>query len=250
VNVVAEQDVVLEGRRIIDEAEKRGITLRLLGGVAFKVRCKSLESRNLSRRIADIDVAGLRRQKKAIEKLFVDFGYSPGFNAMMWERLIFYDKQNNRKVDVFLDTFQMSHKIPLRGRLELDDATLPLADLLMTKLQVYEATEREYKDVYALLEDYSLSTEDSKNAINGKYIAKLCSADWGLYRTSILNLERLEAYLSTFLEPDEQKIVKSKIEELRKLLNQEPKTFEWKLRSLLGDRVKWYDLPEERPSQL
>src|SRR5579862_2252406 len=157
-----EVDVVAEGIRIIAEAKRKEIILRLLGGVAFKLKCPSLSEKYLSRPIADVDVAGLVWERNRIEKLFEELGYSPGFNAIRWERLVFHDKANNRKVDVFLDTFQMFHKIPLKGRLQLDDPTLSLADLLLTKLQVYESTEREYKDVFALLKDYDLSTQQNK----------------------------------------------------------------------------------------
>ncbi len=242
---ISSDEIISEAKRIITEANKRQIVLRSLGGVAIRVRCKSSLDKSLRRRIADIDLAGLSRQRSGIERLFRDLGYSPGFNAIRFERLIFFDSQK-RKVDLFLDTFEMCHKLHLKYRLELDDATLTLADLLMTKLQVFEFTEREYKDVTALFIDFDVSAQDSGNTINGKYVAEVCAADWGLWRTLTLNLDRLESHLSNYLQdPQRQAIVRERIEHLRDFVNGEPKTFRWKRRAIVGEQVKWYNLPEE-----
>ena len=137
----------------------------------------------------------------------------------------------------------MSHKFDFTDRLNVDELTLPLADLLLTKLQVFEITEREYKDVMAFLYDHHLGETDDKNTINIKYIAKLCSNDWGLWRTLSLNLERILESLPK-LAPDHQEVVRHKIEKLKKRIDDEPKSFGWKMRARVGDKVKWYELPE------
>ena len=197
----------------------------------------------------DIDFVGFRKQRKEIEKLFTELGYSPRdrFNKLNgYSRLIFNDIANDRRVDIFLNTFEMSHKLDFTDRLLVDKLTLPLSDLLLTKLQVYEITEREYRDVIALFLDHDLSDKDEPDKINAKHIAKLCSQDWGLYRTIRLNLERIEGSLSTYsLTPEQQTVVKGKIEALRKKLEDEPKSFGWKMRARVGDKVKWYELPEQ-----
>lgn len=197
----------------------------------------------------DIDFVGFRKQRKEIEKLFGELGYTPRdrFNKLNgYSRLIFNDIENDRRVDIFLNTFEMSHKLDFTDRLLVDKLTLPLSDLLLTKLQVYEITEREYRDVIALFLDHELSDKDEPDKINVKHIAKLCSQDWGLYRTIKLNLERIEGSLSTYsLTPEQQIVVKGKIKALRKKLEDEPKSFGWKMRARLGDKVKWYELPEQ-----
>ena len=146
---------------------------------------------------------GLRNQRKEINTLFLDLGYTPRttFNAMNGHtRLIFNDIANERRVDIFLNEFEMCHKFDFTNRLKMHSLTLPLADLLLTKLQVYEITEREYKDVIALLKDFKLSDGDADpDTINAKYIAKLCSKDWGLWKTLSLNLERIEESLPTYV---------------------------------------------------
>ncbi|MDG6996110.1 MAG: hypothetical protein JRN52_09305 [Nitrososphaerota archaeon] len=245
---MTEQDAVAEARRLVAAAEGRGVTLRLLGGIAFRLRSPSSLSANLSRHYVDIDFIGLRNQRKHIQNMFTDLGYQPRttFNAMNGHtRLIFNDIERERRVDIFLNVFEMCHKFDFTNRLTIDKTTLPLADLLLTKLQVYEITEREYRDVIAFLKDNQLGDRDGPDTINQSYISKLCSDDWGLYRTVTLNLDRISKSLSGYLNNlDEQALVDAKINDLRKTLEEHEKSFSWKLRAKVGEKVKWYQLPE------
>ena len=239
----------MEANRIVGQAEARGVTLRLLGGLAFRLRNPSSVQANLSRKYVDIDFVGFRKQRKGIEKLFDELGYTPRdrFNKLNgYSRLIFNDIANDRRVDIFLNTFEMSHKLDFTDRLLVDKLTLPLSDLLLTKLQVYEITEREYRDVIALFLDHDLSDKDEPDKINAKYVAKLCAQDWGLYRTIKLNLERIESSLPTYsLTSAQHTMLETKMDALRKKLEDEPKSFGWKMRARVGDKVKWYELPEQ-----
>ncbi len=243
-----EKDVVLEAQKIVQEADSRKVTLRLLGGIAFRLRNPSSLQANLKRSYVDIDFVGLRKQSKQIKSLFTDLGYTPReiFNAMNGhDRLIFNDIPNERRVDIFLNVFEMCHKFDFSNRLEVDKITLPLADLLLTKLQVYEITEREYRDVTALLNDHKIGDKDDSDMINLSYIARLCSEDWGLYKTVTLNLERIESALPGFsLGEEVTKNVQSKIKDLRAGLEKAPKSFRWKMRARVGESVRWYELPE------
>ncbi|MHB8567995.1 MAG: hypothetical protein ACYC7D_14420 [Nitrososphaerales archaeon] len=243
-----EKDPVAEAARILAKADGKTITLRLLGGIAFRLRSPSTLSANLQRRYVDIDLVGLRNQRKEITHLFNELGYTPRttFNAMNGlTRLIFNDMENERRVDIFLNVFEMCHKLDFTSRLKLDSVTLPLADLLLTKLQVYEITEREYKDVSALLKDHDLGDSDDPDTINSKYIAKLCSENWGLWKTVSLNLERISNALPTYLpSSDDQKPIREKITLIKQKINAAPKSLGWKLRAKVGEKVKWYELPE------
>jgi hypothetical protein len=243
-----EKDVVQEAQKIVEEAANRKVVLRLLGGIAFRLRSPSALEASLKRNYVDIDFVGLRKQSKDIKNLFSDLGYTPReiFNAMNGhDRLIFNDIGNERRVDIFLNVFEMCHKFDFSNRLTLDTITLPLADLLLTKLQVYEITEREYRDVTALLKDHEIGSKDDANTINLDYISKLCSEDWGLYKTVTLNLNRIENALPGFALGDTgAKNVGSKIQMIRAGLDKAPKTFRWKMRARIGESVRWYELPE------
>jgi hypothetical protein len=242
------QDIVKEAQRIVDEADKRGITLRLFGGMAIRFRCPSATHRGLQRKYADIDVMGLSKQSKDIKKLFVELGYTPRqiFNAMQGNRrLIFNDIEQGRRVDIFLDVFEMCHRFDFKNRLTLDKPTIPLVDLLATKLQVVEITDREYRDIIALLHDHELSEKDDPDTINAAYLAKLCGDDWGIYKTFTVTLRNILSALDDFeLSPTDREIVKKRIADIQSRIENAPKSMGWKMRAKIGEKKQWYELPE------
>ena len=242
-------DIVKEAERIIDTAEKYDIRLRLFGGLAVRFHCPSATHRGLARKYADIDFMGLKKQGRGMKKLFIDLGYTPRdiFNALHGDtRLIFNDIDNGRRVDIFLDVFEMCHKLSFKERLMLDKYTIPLADLLATKLQVVEITEREYRDIISLLNDHEVSDSDAPETINGLYLAKLCAQDWGIYKTFSVNLANITAALDQYqLEEENAKTVRKRIADLGSRIENEPKTLSWKLRAKVGEKKQWYELPEQ-----
>jgi hypothetical protein len=241
-------DIVQEAERIIETAEKNQITLRLFGGLAVRFHSPSATHRELARKYADIDFMGLKKQARGMKKLFVDLGYTPRdiFNALHGDtRLIFNDIDNGRRVDIFLDAFEMCHKLEFKDRLLVDKYTISLADLIATKLQVVEITEREYRDIISLFNDHEISSSDAPETINGKYLAKLCSNEWGIYKTFSINLGNILAALGHYkLSAESENTVRKRIQDLTTMMENEPKTLAWKLRARVGDKVQWYELPE------
>lgn len=236
-----------EAERILRAAETKGVILRLLGGVAVGLRCPSASDAPLSRRYVDIDVIGHRRETAKITRLFKELGYKARerFNALQGSRLIFNDIKNSRRVDVFLDTFEMCHKFDFKNRMELEPKTLPLADLLSTKLQIVEINEKDIKDILAMLLDHDVSVEDVQDKINANYIARLCAEDWGIYKTFTTNLGRIRDYASRIGVSEEQsRRAAERAEKLRNLIQESPKTIGWKMRAAVGERRRWYELPE------
>jgi len=241
-------DIVEETQRIIESADAQGVVLRLFGGMAIRFHCPSATHRSLERKYADIDFMALKRQSREIKKFFPDMGYSPRkiFNAMSGDkRLIFNDVDRGRRVDVFLDKFEMCHKFDFSNRLTLDKPTIPLADLLATKLQVVEMTEREYKDIVALMHDHEISDSDTSEMINGTYLAKLCADDWGIYKTFTINISDILAALDGYqLDSKEKEIVRERLNKLNSLIENVPKSMGWKMRAKIGEKKRWYELPE------
>jgi hypothetical protein len=253
-------DIVKETERIIDLAEKQNVILRLFGGLAIRFHCQSATHRSLERKYADIDFMGLSKQARNIKKLFTELGYAPRevFNAYYGDqRLIFNDLTNERRIDIFLDVFKMCHKFDFRDRLILNKPTIPLADLLATKLQVVHITEREYRDIIALVHDHEIGDSDGPETINGLYLAKLCSEDWGIYKTLTTNIGFILSALKEFqLDPEYESVARKHLEELSSRIENIPKTTGWKIRARIGERKQWYELPEDdkkvivSPSQL
>jgi hypothetical protein len=237
-----------EAKRIIEVAQQKKITLRLFGGVSFYFRCPSAKHRALQRNYVDVDFMGHAKQSKEIKQLFVDLGYAPRdrFNAMQgYRRLIFNDIEHQRRVDIFLDVFEMCHKFNFKDRLEIDQYTISLADMLATKLQIVEINQKDLKDIVSMFVDHDVGTSDAPEVINGAYLAKLCSGDWGVYKTFTMNLDRIQNIVNEFgLEDSEKTIVNERVNRLRKMIEDAPKSMGWKMRARMGERVQWYELPE------
>ena len=236
-----------EANRILGEAEKKEVLLRLLGGVAVVTRCPSAAHPPFSRRYVDIDLIGRRKETAKINQLFKDLGYKPRerFNALHGSRLIFNDMKNARRVDIFLDTFQMCHKFDFRDRLSLEPKTITMSDLLMTKLQIVEVNEKDIKDILVILLDHDVVAEEAPDKINAAYIAKISADDWGIYRTLTMSLDRVPEFVGRLNLDGEQKArVMERAVSLRKSIEGAPKSMGWKMRAAVGDRKRWYELPE------
>ena len=236
-----------EAKRILQASSDRKILLRLIGGVAISLRCPSAGRENMKRDYVDLDLLGREKQSAAIAKFFTEMDYEPRkrFNALMGrKRLIFNDLLNQRRVDVFLDVFEMSHKFDFSKRIEMEPVTLPLADLLATKLQVVEINAKDFKDMAAIFVDHDIGSKDG-DIVNGAYLAKLCSNDWGIWKTFTLNLSKLKEHLSEYgLSASELDAARDRIDRLDRMIGEEPKGFSWKVRARVGERVPWYELPE------
>jgi hypothetical protein len=239
-------DPIAEAERILEAAEAKKVVLRLFGGVSFYFRCPSAKHRSLQRNYVDLDFMGHVKQAKTIKQLFIDLGYvgRDRFNAMQEQRLIFNDIENKRRIDIFLDVFEMCHKLNLKKRLEDDNKTIPIADMLATKLQIVELGEKDIKDILCLMADYEVGSTDA-NAINGAYLAKLCGDDWGIYKTFTTTLDKVikEASERT-LEDGHSETVRKRAELLRRQIEESPKSFRWRMRAIVGEKVRWYELPE------
>ena len=244
------EDIFIAADQILEGARRRGLTVRLLGGMAIRMRCPNAAAHpTLARKVPDIDLITSKKASKALSEMFVEMGVKPNsmFNALHGDRrMLFTDVKLGRQIDVFLDIFEMCHRFDFSKRMSLDDRTLPLADLLLTKLQIIEINEKDYKDVICLFLDHPLSERDEKESINSAYLASLCSQDWGVHHTITRNLDWTRAFVKDMpdLEPDRKELVISRINVLLDRIEKEPKSLRWKMRARIGEKVIWYDLPD------
>jgi hypothetical protein len=239
-------DPVAEGKRIAQAAAERGLPLRLIGGVAVALLCPSSQEPPLRRMYADIDFTTTGAAKDGVVELMEGLGYAGDreFNMLHGHRrLYFWDGVNQRQVDVFVDEANLCHRIDLKRRIEAVPLTVSLADLMVLKLQVVETNEKDYLDICAIFADHDLSADDS--GVNSTYIAELTASDWGLWRTLGMVAERSEQFALTLPEFPAREVVAERLRRLRMELDTVPKTRVWKIRARVGDRKRWYDLPEE-----
>jgi hypothetical protein len=243
-------DPVEETRRILDAAQAAGIPVRAIGGIGIALRAPSIRVLQPTRTYHDIDLVGAAT-RAPIEALLAGHGYLPShrFNTLNGaERLLFHDA-TGRRIDVFLGTLRMCHELRFRDRLAIDRWTLPLADLLLTKLQIIELTDRDAQDAAALLADHELTEDDA--GIGLRRIRALCATEWGWWRTVDDNLRRLlERWPDDAVRspPDAGLVIGTAVvraNALRERLASAPKSVAWRMRAIVGDRVRWYELPEE-----
>jgi hypothetical protein len=241
-----EPDIVDEAVRLLAAAEQAAVPLRLLGGVAIRLRTPIPNA--LARTYGDLDFVGGRGSTSDVKKVFAEAGYEQdeGFNALNGERrLVFVDVEHRRKADVFVGHFEMCHTIPVADRLERERATLPLAELLVTKLQIVELNEKDVRDAIALLLGHDIGDDDGE-LVNAGRVAELCAVDWGLWRTITSNIASLNAHAGQYaLAADERMLLSRRIQALLERIESAPKSRSWRLRARIGERMRWYDLPEE-----
>ena len=240
-----------ELKRIIKASDEAGILLRVIGSLAFQMHCPKYGylQEAMGRAYTDIDFAAYRKQTKEIKELMSNLGYSENrevFIVSEGERSIFDRAEANLHVDVFYEKLDFCHVIRWEGRLEVDGPTIPLAELLLEKMQIVKINEKDVIDTIMLLLEHPLGDVDNET-INIKRIAELCSTDWGLWRTTTMNLDKVRQLAQGYKElKDEHKAhVEAQVASALERIDQEPKSLAWRLRDRVGDRVKWYKEVDE-----
>jgi len=246
-------DPTAEARRIIEAAREAGPTLRVIGGVGVALVAPTVARLEPRRSYHDIDLAA-PAGAAAITRGMTALGYEPAreFNTLNGsERLLFHDPAG-RRVDVFIDTLRMCHELSFRDRLGSAGWpwTLPPADLLLSKLQIVEQTDRDAQDVLALLADHEL-VESAGEGIELPRLRQVCGTDWGWWRTVDDNLARLIARWVDPTAAGESAPVGARssaigrARTMRATLAESPKSMGWRARAAVGTRIRWYDVPEE-----
>ena len=243
---------VTEALRIVAEAEKRNIVLRTMGAVAFRIHCHNfavlLDA--MDRPLTDLDFVGWKKQRSDAIALFKQIGYTLDKEMLiLGERLKFHNNSAGPDVDVFMDELKMCHTIPLRDRLTLDSPTIPLADLLLEKMQIVHLNEKDIKDTIVLIRAHPVGKANTE-AIDSEYISKILANDWGFYYTVTTNLNKARDFLPKYsaLSNEDVQDVSARIGQLLAAIESAPKSAKWKMRAKVGTRSKWYENVEEAPN--
>jgi hypothetical protein len=240
-----------EMHRLVDEAQKQHIFLRLMGGLAVKVHCNLAAHRALIRDYPDIDFVTNKEGALRLEPFLVGMGYTPNktFNTLSGDhRQLYHDQQRNRQIDIFIGDFHMCHSLPLSDRLQVEPLTIPLAELFLTKAQIVQLNRKDVLDLLSMLLEHDVGPDD-RETINSDVIASLCAKDWGLYTTVNQTIARLRSFMgreeATLLNDEAKTLISSRLDKLQAAMEHAPKNMQWKLRSRVGTRVPWYDEVEE-----
>ncbi len=244
------EELLETAAQLVDLGAKNGVTLRILGHQAVRYHVQvNRQLIDLLKRAPthDIDFMGYSKEITPANKLFIDkLGYKPDPAVAYSQeygvsRLIYYH-DSGIMAEIFLDQLRMAHTLDFRGRLELDYPTISLVDLLLSKLQIQQITEKDIKDMIVLLAEHDLGSGD-REKVDMQYMLKLTRDDWGLYHTTTTNLGKVHAYLDGVegLDENTRHTVDARLDTLIKSIEAEPKTLRWKARARVGTRVKWYE---------
>lgn len=258
----SDEFMVSEALRLVEGASERGVILRLLGALAITIHSqeyaglhKKLNRLKVEgRSFSDIDLIGYGKQRKEIREFMEkDLGFQISRQFLLLhgrERLLYYHPKGLYHADIFFDKLSFSHDLyfgsePGRGRLELDYPTIPLADLLLEKLQIHEINEKDIKDVMVLLRAHEVERKADKEVIDVNYIAKVLANDWGFWYDAKANLNKVlefsrECYERGLIGESDRADIAVKINRLIKVIEEEPKSERWRRRAGLGIGKRWW----------
>ncbi|MEM4245670.1 MAG: hypothetical protein QW390_00055 [Candidatus Bathyarchaeia archaeon] len=270
-SVVPTAAFVEEAERLVKAAGDRGLVLRVMGGLGTLMHCGGIsdlakklkrvaaKERAEGQEYSDIDLIGYRRQRDEIAKLFKEEGYArrrATLSSAASERQIYYHPKGWFYVDVFYDKLLVAnHPLDLRSRLTIDYPTITVSDLLLEKIQMWEAfSEKDLKDCLLLIGAHDIAYGQEEEAVNSDYIAELLSDDWGFWYTATTNLHRIREFLVRVeelghgagiaphtLTSDDRGGIIGKINALLKGIDDKPKSYRWKARSIMGAKKRWYN---------
>ena len=243
-------ELVGEMRRLIEAAHQNQIRLRAFGGLAVLAHSQK-NPKFFHREAPDLDFLIPKNDRQKLEAFFREMGYSPDkqFNLLngAHRQIYYYDQSHDLHVDILIGDFEMCHKLPLDDRLDIDPLTIPLADLLLSKAQVVQLNRKDAMDIISLLFNNEVGDEkDGKIGLDR--ITGLCAQDWGLYKTTSINLGRVEELLGNGelqITSDERDLILERVRKIQKAFDEMPKSIAWQMRDKVGTRVRWYLEVEE-----
>jgi hypothetical protein len=242
-------DVREEAKRLSALCVEVGLSARLLGGLAIWLRCPSVHSGPFARTYQDMDFAVTSSDGTKFKALLVTQGYLPDqfFNGLHGATRLYFEEPAGRwSIDIVIDELAMSHKLDLRGRLDGPEPTVTLADLLLTKLQVWEINRKDLGDAVCLLADHALSEEDTDvEGVSLPRLRTVLGRDWGFCHTFERNARKVAELWSQDQLPAPAHNVAEQIQTLLQVVDDAPKSRAWRLRSRVGERLRWYETPEE-----
>jgi hypothetical protein len=244
-----EPDAFDRSLTVVQVANERGISLKLLGGQAVRLLCPLYPHR--ARDDQDMDFASVSSSKRGVMDFLGELGFvgDQQFNLLHGDRQMYFTTPDGRTtVDVIMDRLHMCHVLDFKDRIDRMPYTLDVTDLLLSKLQIVELNRKDVHDLLHVLSAYEVQEGDDTGTVGLARIGKVVGEDWGWWRTVTGSLDKL-VHLGS--GEHEDLIPKARrydpiaqTEHIREFCDACPKSLRWKLRAKVGDRVKWYELPE------
>jgi hypothetical protein len=230
-----------------------GLGLKLLGGLAVRVVCPDYPPR--LRRDQDIDFACLSKERKTVAAHLEKAGCQGDrrFNNLNGDRQMYFTAPSGRPIDVMVDRLTMCHTLDFRPSFRRLPHTVDVVDLLLSKLQIVELNFKDARDIIQLLSCMPIGPSAARSAtgslvIDSDRFCQVMASDWGWWRTVTASLDKLPGLLAEhadLAQPGMPFEPLGQSAQLRQLADETPKGVKWRMRAGVGDKVRWYELPEE-----
>jgi hypothetical protein len=251
-------EFVDEALRLVRDAEAQGIHLRILGSIAYRIQCPNHIHlfEQMARVLTDVDFGAYRSQNQKIREFFLKQGYVPDegvYHLSEGMRHIYLHPETKLNIDVFADELYFCHRIPFKGRLEIDTPTISNTDLLLEKMQIVEINLKDFKDTIVLLLEHAPgSARDGHRRIDLPYIVDIMSKDWGFYYTFTTNLKRVPDFIKEFpaITAEQADTLRCRVDQILQAIEDAPKSMGWKIRAKIGTRKLWYQEVSEKTRQM
>ncbi len=240
------QELFLETCRIIEVARRHQVDLRVVDSIAIWLSTTRTRWILAPIEKREIYLGGRSVQSDSIPTLFRELGYDENkrFNSIYGKQRQHYLKPDrNLSVDIFLDAFAMYHRLDLLGYLSEGEVALVETPLFLTRLQCVEITEAQLRDLCAMLIEHDLSVGPETGKIDASAVTRVCSDDWGWFKTVTTNLERLNTFQAAGLSPADRALILERAQRLQQSIASAPKSLRWQTRARLGESVRWYETP-------
>ena len=253
---------------IVNQAQEAGLTVRLLGALAVRVQAGAHADLfyqldrlgSAGKTFTDIDLVAYSKQRSNLHKFLEDaLRYRLDQYAVLMhgrDRTILHHREGKYSIDVFFDKLSYSHEIhfgsnPDSGRLSLDPVTISPTDLVLEKIQIHEINEKDIKDLVTLFASCETSDQEGRGMISRKHVGQVLAEDWGFWYDANLNLDKVIHFAQRYkeegkLDSERLETVLTRINDLRKTIEETPKTKQWKKREKDGTKKKWWNDVEER----
>ena len=265
---LADTAILEDAVSIVNQAQEAGLTVRLLGALAVRVQAGAHADLfyrldrlgSAGRTFTDIDLVAYSKQRSGLHKFLENtLGYKLDQYAVLMhgrDRMILHHPEGKYSIDVFFDKLRYSHEVhfgsnPNDGRLSLDPVTISPTDIVLEKIQIHEINEKDIKDLVTLFASCEISDQEGRSKISRKYVGNMLADDWGFWQDANSNLEKVNHFAQKYeedgkLDSELLKTILERINDLKKTIDETPKTKQWKKREKDGIRKKWWNDVEER----
>lgn len=235
-----------EARRLIEAGKNNRLRFRAMNDLAVWLVCPRHRELLVPLNKRQIDLGGFSTESDSLEILFEQLGYTSDrrFNAFYGNRrLHFSDPKRETNVDVFLDNFEMCHRLDLVPFLTPEELLLPVTALLLARLQLVEIGDTGLRDICAMVLEHDLGVGEEQGKIDAAHLTRLSADDWGWFKTISMNLDRLTMFANANLAASDRAVVNERAQRLKHSIDSAPKSLRWQARARLGESVKWHETP-------